>query len=111
MLGGGVPGEVVVGEVVEFGEVVLGEVELGGGVVFVEPGELVVPGRAVVLGAMVEFGEVVLGGFPIGELPEGTQTVAAELVLLVPEGEVLELLLLFVPEAEGLLDGIIVLEV
>jgi hypothetical protein len=81
----GLPGEVVPGEVV-----LGGVVELAGGVVVVEPGiVVVVPGGVVVVGDVVEFGEVVLGGTPTVELP-GTQGLVAEAVLFVPVGELLD---------------------
>lgn len=92
---------------VEFGEVVVGDVvELGGGVV--DPGDGVTLGEVVVLGGVVEFGEVVLGEVTIGVLPEGTQGVVAEL-LLVPDPELVELVLLEL-EVELLLDGVVELD-
>jgi hypothetical protein len=96
-------GEVVLGDVVEFGEVVVGDVvELGGGVV--DPGDGVILGEVVVLGDVVEFGEVV-GEVTIGALPEGTQGVVVEL-LLVPDPE----LVLLELEVELLLDGVVELD-
>jgi len=93
----------VLGDVVEFGEVVVGDVvELGGGVV--DPGDGVTLGEVVVLGDVVEFGEV-LGEVTIGALPEGTQGVVVEL-LLVPDPE----LMLLELEVELLLDGVVELD-
>lgn len=96
----------MLGDVVEFGEVVLGEVELAGGVVVIEPGEVVVVPGGVVLGEVVEPGEVVIGEVPMGALPGGQGLVAE--VLLVPPGELL--LEGWLPVLFPLFDAVLVFE-